>query len=118
MNKETAAIGVLTDSVPEGMELDSSQIEGSPRFGSGLKMEFLHRAGKSVTLFFRVLDIANVFADSKLGLSEEDGGGGRLEKAPVDKHDSRRVAGEEGKKKPYEKPRISLLPRNDDGEKG
>jgi len=54
-------VGALADAVHEVVELDSSQIEPAPRFGTRLAAEFILGVGKKDDTFIILLDIDRIF---------------------------------------------------------
>lgn len=71
MESETIILGALADSVQEVFELEPSQIEPAPRFGTKFKAEFLRGMGKRDDNFIMILDIDRVFTNDELALVQQ-----------------------------------------------
>ena len=67
---EKTVIGSLADSVHEVLELDPSQIEGTPGIGSRWRTEFIRGIGKHNNEFIIILDIDRIFSTDELFLAE------------------------------------------------
>lgn len=62
INQEDSLIlGALADSVQEVIDLDKSQIEQAPRFGTRLAADFILGMGKKDDTFIIILDIDRIF---------------------------------------------------------
>ncbi|HEQ72032.1 MAG TPA: chemotaxis protein CheW [Spirochaetia bacterium] len=66
VNKETAVLGALADSVQEVIELEKSQIEPPPRIGMSIDTQFIRGMGKRNEQFIIILDIDEVFSEEEL----------------------------------------------------
>ena len=60
------ALGVLVDAVNAVLDLDASQIEPAPAFGTGLRREFIQGMARMDSGFIILLDIARVLATEDL----------------------------------------------------
>ena len=58
---EELVLGALADSVQEVIEMEPSQIEKAPRFGTRLSTEFILGMGKKDDKFIIILDIDKIF---------------------------------------------------------
>ncbi|WP_300158525.1 chemotaxis protein CheW [Solidesulfovibrio sp.] len=68
---EATVLGALADSVQEVYEMESSQIEPTPRMGTPIKSDFIRGMGKSGDQFIIILDINKVFTSLELaGLAQ------------------------------------------------
>ncbi len=73
MNGETMAVGALADSVHEVTDLDSGQIEGTPKLGGKWRSEFIRGIGKNGGQFIMILDIDRVFSsDEQMFMGETE----------------------------------------------
>ena len=79
MENESTVIGALADSVQEVIELEPTQIEPPPKFGSRLKVEFLKGMGKIGEHFLMILDIDKVFSTEDILLANEVASAGSKE---------------------------------------
>lgn len=61
-------IGALADSVQEVIELEPSQIEPAPRFGTKLATDFILGMGKKDDAFIILLDIDKIFSSDEVNL--------------------------------------------------
>ena len=61
-------LGALADSVQEVIELEPSQIEPAPRFGTRLATEFILGMGKKDEKFIIILDIDKIFNSEEVSL--------------------------------------------------
>jgi len=61
-------IGALADSVQEVIELEPSQIEPAPRFGTKLATDFILGMGKKDDTFIILLDIDKIFSSDEVNL--------------------------------------------------
>jgi purine-binding chemotaxis protein CheW len=68
LDRETAILGALADSVQEVMDLEPGQIEPAPKIGMGMKTEFIKGMGKHDNGFIMILDIDKVFSTDELAL--------------------------------------------------
>jgi len=66
MDGETVHIGALTDSVQEVLDLDDSQIQPPPKFGSKIDIEFIRGMGKRDDRFLIILDIDRVLTGEEV----------------------------------------------------
>ncbi len=71
---ESVEMGVLTDSVQEVIDLDSSMIKPPPRFGTKLDTEFICGMGKHNDNFLIILNIDKVLASDELALIQNKDG--------------------------------------------
>lgn len=64
-------IGALTDEVHEVIDLDDSQLEPAPRFGSKVDADFIKCIGKKEGRFVMILDVDRIFSHEEAqGLEE------------------------------------------------
>jgi purine-binding chemotaxis protein CheW len=61
-------LGALADSVQEVVELEPSQIESAPRFGTRLAVEFILGMGKKDGNFILILDVDKIFNSDEVNL--------------------------------------------------
>ncbi len=73
VDKETAVLGALADSVQEVLELEADQIEPAPKIGTRLKTEFIKGMGKRDNQFIMILDIDKVFSTDELAIVQDAG---------------------------------------------
>ncbi len=74
LDGEGTVLGALADSVQEVYEMESSQIEATPRMGTPIKAEFIRGMGKAGEQFIIILDINKVFTSLELaGLTQTVG---------------------------------------------
>jgi len=66
MDGETLQMGILTDSVQEVVDFDSSQIEPTPKIGTKLNTEFINGVGKRGEDFIIILNLDKVLSESDL----------------------------------------------------
>jgi purine-binding chemotaxis protein CheW len=66
MGGDTVHIGTLTDSVQEVLDLDDSQIQPPPRFGSKVDIDFIRGMGKRDDRFLIILDIDKVLTSEEV----------------------------------------------------
>ncbi len=59
-------LGALADSVQEVIELEPSQIESAPRFGTKLATDFILGMGKKDGAFIIILDIDKIFSTDEV----------------------------------------------------
>ena len=59
-------LGALADSVQEVIDLDASQIEGPPRFGTKLATDFILGMGKREGKFIIILDMDKIFSTDEV----------------------------------------------------
>lgn len=72
---EGVVLGALADSVQEVIELEPSQIEPAPRFGTRLATEFILGMGKKDEKFIIILDIDKIFNSEEVSaLNKVDAG--------------------------------------------
>lgn len=70
-NNGVIIIGALTDEVHEVIDLDESQLEPAPRFGSKIDADFIKCIGKKDDRFIMILDVDRIFnQDEARGLEE------------------------------------------------
>ncbi|MEO5330929.1 MAG: chemotaxis protein CheW [Magnetococcus sp. YQC-5] len=69
----STVIGAMADSVKEVMELDPSQIEPSPKIGTGLRTDFIRGMGKQHDHFVILLDTDRIFSAEELNLLQDAG---------------------------------------------
>lgn len=81
VNDAREALGVIVDSVSEALEVDESQLEQRPAFGSGLRADFVAGMLNLSGRFVVVLDLAQVLSITELeqlvsdsALAAESGG--------------------------------------------
>ena len=67
-NDGGVVLGALADSVQEVIELEPSQIEPPPRFGTRLATEFILGMGKKDDRFIIILDIDKIFNSDEVSL--------------------------------------------------
>jgi purine-binding chemotaxis protein CheW len=64
-------IGALTDEVHEVIDLDESQLEPAPKFGSKIDADFIECIGKKDDRFIMILDVDRIFnQDESEGLEK------------------------------------------------
>lgn len=74
LDGESTVLGALADSVQEVYEMESAQIEPTPRMGTPIKADFIRGMGKSGEQFIIILDINKVFTSLELaGLAQSLG---------------------------------------------
>lgn len=61
-------VGAMADAVQEVVELDETEIEPAPRFGSRLDNEFIAGIGRQNEGFMVILDIDRIFDERELAL--------------------------------------------------
>lgn len=66
--EDKVVIGALADSVQEVIELEPSQIEAAPRFGTKLATDFILGMGKKDDGFIILLDIDKIFSSDEVSL--------------------------------------------------
>jgi purine-binding chemotaxis protein CheW len=66
VDRETAILGCLADSVQEVMDLEPDQIEPAPKIGTRLKTDFIKGMGKRNDNFVIILEIDKVFSGEEL----------------------------------------------------
>ena len=66
MSNETVVVGSLADSVQEVINMDTEQIESTPRMGSKINTEFIKGIGKHGGRFILVLDFDRIFSAAEL----------------------------------------------------
>ena len=71
-------LGALADSVQEVIELEPSQIESAPRFGTKLATDFILGMGKKDGAFIIILDIDKIFSTNEVNLLN------KLEAEPIE----------------------------------
>jgi purine-binding chemotaxis protein CheW len=79
LDGEATTIGALADSVLEVIELDSEQIQPTPRIGMHLKTDFIHGMGKRDEQIIMILDIDRVFSVDDMGTLRKEAAMGRDE---------------------------------------
>jgi purine-binding chemotaxis protein CheW len=67
----TTMIGALVDAVKEVMDLDSDQIEPSPKIGTQLNTEYIKGMGKHDEQFIIILDIDKIFSNTDLEMVQQ-----------------------------------------------
>ena len=67
----TTMIGALVDAVKEVMDLDSDQIEPSPKIGTQLNTEYIKGMGKHDEQFIIILDIDKIFSHTDLEMVQQ-----------------------------------------------
>jgi purine-binding chemotaxis protein CheW len=65
---DNIVLGALADSVQEVIELEPSQIESAPRFGTRLATEFILGMGKKDDRFIIILDIDKIFTTDEVSM--------------------------------------------------
>jgi purine-binding chemotaxis protein CheW len=73
VDKDTAVLGALADSVQEVLELEPDQIEPAPKIGTRLKTDFIRGMGKRDEQFIMILDIDKVFSTDELAVVQDAG---------------------------------------------
>jgi purine-binding chemotaxis protein CheW len=71
VDKDTAVLGALADSVQEVLELEPDQIEPPPKIGTRLKTDFIKGMGKRDDQFIMILDIDKVFSTDELAIVQD-----------------------------------------------
>lgn len=66
LDSELFIVGILTDAVQEVFELDTSQIEPPPKFGTKVSTEYLRGMGRRGDQLFIILDAQRIFAGREL----------------------------------------------------
>jgi purine-binding chemotaxis protein CheW len=74
VDKDTAVLGALADSVQEVLELEPDQIEPAPKIGTRLKTDFIKGMGKRDEQFIMILDIDKVFSTDELAIVQDAAG--------------------------------------------
>lgn len=76
LNNESIVIGILADSVQEGVDLDSEHIEPPPKIGTAIDVDFVKGMGNRGEEFIVILDIDRIFTENELvnvkGIKEEE----------------------------------------------
>jgi purine-binding chemotaxis protein CheW len=67
----TTMIGALVDAVKEVMDLDSDQIEPSPKIGTQLNTDYIKGMGKHEEQFIIILDIDKIFSHTDLEMVQQ-----------------------------------------------
>lgn len=70
VDKETAVLGALVDSVQEVMDLESEHVESAPKIGRRLNTEFIKGMGRHNERFVIILDIDKVFSSDERARAE------------------------------------------------
>ena len=73
VDKDTAVLGALADSVQEVLDLESDQIEPPPKIGTRLNTDFIKGMGKQDDQFIMILDIDKVFSTNELAIVQDAG---------------------------------------------
>ena len=73
VDKDTAVLGALADSVQEVHDFEHDQIEPPPKIGTRLKTDFIKGMGKRNDQFIMILDIDKVFSTDELALVKDAG---------------------------------------------
>jgi purine-binding chemotaxis protein CheW len=76
INNEVTVIGAIADSVEEVIELDSTQVEPPPGFGTKLNKEFIKGIGKRDDDFIIIIDINKAFSEEEINEVSAIGGKG------------------------------------------
>ena len=71
LDGEPAIMGALADSVEEVIDLDKTQIEPPPKFGSKLKTGFIKGMGKKDETFLIILDIDKIFSSEEFAMIKD-----------------------------------------------
>lgn len=66
INNEVTVIGAIADSVDEVIDLDNTQVEPPPGFGTKLNKEFIKGIGKRDDDFIIIIDINKAFSEDEL----------------------------------------------------
>jgi len=66
LEDELTVVGVMADSVKEVFEIEVTQLEPPPRFGSKISTEYLRGVGRRDGHLFILLDVKRIFATSEL----------------------------------------------------
>ena len=74
VDKDTAVLGALADSVQEVHDFEHDQIEPPPKIGTRLKTDFIKGMGKRNDQFIMILDIDKVFSTDELALVKDAAG--------------------------------------------
>jgi purine-binding chemotaxis protein CheW len=64
-------IGALTDEVHEVIDLEESQLEPAPKFGSKVDADFIKCIGKKDDRFIMILDVDRIFKQDEAQVLEE-----------------------------------------------
>lgn len=67
----TTMIGALVDAVKEVMDLNSDQIEPSPKIGTQLNTDYIKGMGKHDEQFIIILDIDKIFSNTDLEMVQQ-----------------------------------------------
>ena len=73
VDKDTAVLGALADSVQEVHDFEQDQIEPPPKIGTRLKTDFIKGMGKRNEQFIMILDIDKVFSTDELAIVKDAG---------------------------------------------
>ncbi len=73
VDKDTAVLGALADSVQEVHDFEHDQIEPPPKIGTRLKTDFIKGMGKRNDQFIMILDIDKVFSTDELAIVQDAG---------------------------------------------
>ncbi len=73
VDKDTAVLGALADSVQEVHDFEHDQIEPAPKIGTRLKTDFIKGMGKRNDQFIMILDIDKVFSTDELAIVQDAG---------------------------------------------
>jgi purine-binding chemotaxis protein CheW len=73
---ERTLLGALADSVQEVVDLDTGQIEPSPRLGSSIRADFIRGMGRRDEGFVIILDVDRVFSADEMALVQGAGEAG------------------------------------------
>ena len=74
VDKDTAVLGALADSVQEVHDFEHDQIEPPPKIGTRLKTDFIKGMGKRNDQFIMILDIDKVFSTDELAIVQDAAG--------------------------------------------
>jgi purine-binding chemotaxis protein CheW len=72
--EDTHVLGVIVDAVSAVQQIDGSQIEPPPRFGSGIRAEFIEGMAKVNGQFVILLDLGKVLSMEEIALMAGIGG--------------------------------------------
>jgi len=71
LDGEPTTMGALADSVEKVIDLDETQKEPPPKFGSKLKTKFIKGMGKNDDKFLIILDIDKIFSSDELAMIKD-----------------------------------------------
>lgn len=68
---EVTQVGMLADSVQEVIEIDTSELDPPPKFGSRVSTEYVRGVGRRNDRLFILLDIAKIFAEDEIETAQD-----------------------------------------------